>query len=172
MRDIWFSDKRDLVKWSVLLRLVEQHFADHILQIAYYRPSSFGKVTIDKKEIDIPHEVRYLFRNISNIEKINSRIKIAVFDHIFDNRPAYQKAAIEFIKDYSRSRCVVLLDPDTGLQPANPNLEHVFEAEARGIFEALKSNDVFVFHQHKTNRNGKAWIDPPKKTAWESPGCN
>jgi len=37
MKDIWYADKRDLVKWSVLLKLDEINQIDRISQIAYYR---------------------------------------------------------------------------------------------------------------------------------------
>jgi len=39
MRDKWYADNRDLVKWGVLLTLAERHAAKHILQVLYYRPT-------------------------------------------------------------------------------------------------------------------------------------
>lgn len=163
MRDQWFSDNRDLVKWSVLFNLAEQIEAAHILQIAYYRHSIYGKIIIDDQETDIHVAVRSYFRDISNIQKINSKIKVAVFDLEFNNRRLYQEATINFINDYSRSRCIIFLDPDTGLESANPDFKHVLEAEVCSIFQAMKSDDVFVFYQHKTNRNSQAWIEPKKE---------
>ena len=79
MRDKWYGDKRDLVKWSVLLLLSEKFKAERILQIAYLRPSEFPKIEIDGKEEDIPPEVIAHFRNIHNIESLNTIIKITVF---------------------------------------------------------------------------------------------
>lgn len=162
MRDQWFGDNRDLVKWSVLFHLAEENNATHILQVAYFRPSSYGKIRIDNKEINIPAEVLSFFRNISNIKKINSKIKVEVFDRKFENRIEYEKAAIKFISDYSNSRCIVFLDPDTGLEPTNPDLKHVLSSEARRLFQSIKPDDIFVFYQHKTNRNGQPWIEPKK----------
>jgi hypothetical protein len=60
-------------------------------------------------------------------------------------------------------RCIVFLDPDTGLEPRNPKFEHVLEKEAKAVFDALKSDDVFVFYQHQTNRNGSPWIEEKRK---------
>ena len=37
MRDQWYADNRDLVKWGILLRLAERYATKHILQILYYR---------------------------------------------------------------------------------------------------------------------------------------
>lgn len=162
MRDQWFSDNRDLVKWSVLFHLAKQSQADYILQIAYYRRSKYGKIKIDNKEIEIPAEVLSFFRNISNIQQVNSKIKVSVFDRKFDDRIDYEKTVIDFINNYSGSRCVLFLDPDTGLEPAKPDLKHVLSSEARSLFQAIKPDDVFVFYQHKTNRNGQPWIEPKK----------
>ena len=58
MRDKWYGDKRDLIKWGVLLRLADHFDAMRILQLAYYRPSEFvGRLEIDGQECDIPGEV-------------------------------------------------------------------------------------------------------------------
>ena len=46
MKDIWYADNRDIIKWSVLLRLAEQYKAAQILQVAYYRPSRFATIEI------------------------------------------------------------------------------------------------------------------------------
>jgi hypothetical protein len=37
MRDIWYGDRRDLVKWGVLVELAARHDARHILQVLYPR---------------------------------------------------------------------------------------------------------------------------------------
>ena len=82
-----------------------------------------------------------------------------VFDSSFDkNRNAYHEEAVRFIEQFRCDRCIVFLDPDTGLEPRNPKLEHVLNNEAKTVFDALKSEDVSVFCQHKTNRNGSPWI--------------
>jgi hypothetical protein len=162
MRDIWFSDKIDLVKWSVLFNLAEKHQANHIIQVAYYRPSSFGKITIDNEEIDVPHEVIDFFRNINNIKKIKSKITVNVFCDEFNDRDVYKEAAINFIKKYHNEKCVIFLDPDTGLQSQHPQHTHVLNSEAHDIFDALKSEDIFVFYQHKTNQNNNPWIEPKR----------
>ncbi len=47
MRNKWYSDNRDLVKWSVLLLLAEGCGADRIIQIAYYKESPFQELEID-----------------------------------------------------------------------------------------------------------------------------
>ncbi len=163
MRDIWFADNRDLVKWSVLFHLAEQYDAKRIIQIAYYRPSFFDKVSIDEKDVSIPNDVTGFFRDIQNIKQMRSKVKVDVFDSPFGkDRNAYHNEAIEFIQRFNQDRCIVFLDPDTGLESKNPKFEHVLNREAKMVFNALKPADVLVFYQHQTNRNGSPWIDEKK----------
>lgn len=56
----------------------------------------------------------------------------------------------------------MFLDPDTGLEPQNPALDHVLGTEARAIWNAMKVGDVFAFYQHQTNRAGQPWIEPKR----------
>ena len=54
MKDIWYSDNRDLVKWSVLIKLAELCDVKQILQIAYFRKSQFGEIEIDGELYPLP----------------------------------------------------------------------------------------------------------------------
>ena len=162
MQGKFYSDKRDLVKWAVLHRLAEIFQAQRILQLAYYRRSDFPKVTIDDEEYDIPKEVIGHFRDLKTISNINSTIRVAVFDHLFEDRHTYLNAAKAFLSNFRQQRCLVFLDPDTGLEPQNPSLDHVLESEAKAIWKETKSGDVYVFYQHQTNRAGRPWIEPKR----------
>ena len=163
MRDIWFGDKRDLIKWSVLMHLADRFKADRVLQIAYYRPSRFGCIVVDDERIEVRPEVTAHFRDIRSIEGIHSRVRVTVFEVQFTDRRAYLDAAIELVQSCSSTRCIIFLDPDTGLQPVNPGFEHVLEDEVRQVWLALKAEDVLVFYQHQTNRNGQPWIEPKRE---------
>lgn len=165
MRDIWFADNRDLVKWSVLLHLAEQNKAKRIIQIAYHRPSEFGQVSIDGKEAEIPKAVASFFRDLKSIKKWEAMVKVDVFDRPFEkDRDAYHRDAIKYIQKFNDERCIIFLDPDTGLEPSRkPKLEHVLNKEAKAVFDGMKSKDVFVFYQHQTNRNGSPWIEEKRK---------
>ena len=165
MRDIWFGDHRDLVKWSVLFRLAERYECDRILQIAYYRTEKFGGIQIAGEESDLPKEVTDFFRRIRNIEGIKSGPKISVFANLLEDRETYRKEVIAFLGRFPQEGCVVFLDPDTGLKPetGHGGLEHVSEEDAQAIFGKLKPNDVFVLYQHQDNRKGEEWIDRKRK---------
>lgn len=57
MKDRWYADNRDLVKWGVLLRLADAFEVQRIVQLAFYRSSTFGQINIDGQEQDLPAEV-------------------------------------------------------------------------------------------------------------------
>lgn len=173
MRDIWFGDNRDLVKWSVLLHLAETAGANIILQIAYYRRNDFAPISIDGQEIHINGRVKEFFRDIRKIKELaNESIGIKVFGTLFNNnRATYHNEVISFIKKIqnknSQQPLIVFLDPDTGLAPNTATLNHVENIEAEKIFKNLRPRDIFVFYQHKTNRNGQEWIEPKRRQLFE-----
>ncbi len=160
MRDIWYSDKRDLVKWSVLFRLAERYGACLILQIAYYRLSNFGLVIIDDQEVTIPQEVLQHFRSIKNVKNIKSKVRISIFDKLIEDRTTYLNEAISFIKSHRNGPRMVFLDPDIGLEPSRPSLGHVLESEALAFWDSLRIDDIFVFYQHQTTPyKSQTWIE-------------
>ena len=163
MQDRWYADNRDLAKWGILFRLAEAYKVRRILQLAFYRPSAFGRIVIDGRAKDLPAEVIAHFRNLRTISGIRSKARVTVFDCVFKDRGAYLEAVLALLPAYARERCIVFLDPDTGLEPKNPGLEHVRDAEAGAIWKGMKKGDVFVFYQHQTNRSGQPWIEPKRE---------
>ncbi len=162
MQDRWYADNRDLVKWGVLLRLAEAFEVSRILQLAFYRPSAFGQIVIDGQAQELPAEAIAHFRDLRTIGGIRSRVSVTVFDPVFEDRYVYLKAVLDLLLVFARERCIVFLDPDKGLEPQKPGLEHVRDAEAREIWDGMKKDDVFVFYQHQTNRSGQPWVEPKR----------
>jgi hypothetical protein len=159
VRDIWYADNRDLLKWGVLLGLAGHFDAARILQLAFYRPGEFGRLMIDGQHQDIPEEVIAHFRNLRTIGNLGSKVRVTVFDPPFRDRAAHLQAVLALLPAFVQERCIVFLDPDTGLEPRMPSLEHVLASEARAIWDAMKAGDVFAFYQHQTNRAGQPWIE-------------
>ena len=164
MKDIWYSDNRDLVKWSVLIKLAELYSVNRILQIAYYRKSEFREIEIDGEIYPLPDGVTDHFRDIRNIEELSSSVAISVFDELFEDRQKYHDKVVQYLSQYKDIKCIVFLDPDTGLQPprSRPGYAHVLYTEVRKIWEAMKKDDILVFYQHQTNRTGRIWVEPKK----------
>jgi len=163
MQDVWYADDRDMVKWGVLVRLSDIFEAARILQVAFWRPSTFGHLLIDGQEHNLPREVIAHFRNVRMIGSLHTRARVTVFDPVFQDRDVYQQAVLGLLRTFHEERCIVFLDPDIGLERQNhPTLDHVLETEARAVWDAMKKGDVFAFYQHKTNRGARPWIEPKK----------
>jgi hypothetical protein len=160
VRDIWYGDNRDLIKWGVLLRLAGRFDASRILQLAYYRPSEFGQLEIDGELHDIPVEVIAHFRNLRTIGSLGSKVRVTVYDPVIQDRGAYLQAILALLPAFAQERCIVFLDPDTGLEPRAPSLDHVLASEVRAIWDTMRSGDVLALYQHQTNRAGQPWIEP------------
>jgi hypothetical protein len=163
MRNEYYSDKRDLIKWSVLLFLARKQKADRILQIAYFNTSKYGDIEIDGQRFQPPAEVISHFRSIGNIVTLSVRPRISVFDTPFADRKTYHRAALDFIAAFQDERCVVFLDPDIGLEPKNPDARHVLNGEVRKIWNKLPAKWTLVFYQHETNKAGKPWIEDKRR---------
>jgi hypothetical protein len=163
MRDRWYGDNRDLVKWTVLAHLARVNSAQHILQIAYFRHDDFSAVEIDGERLDIPIAVKTHFRNIRRIEELSLPAKIRVFDPVFRNREEYLDEAKGFISSFSDGKRIVFLDPDTGLEPAKKaSLNHALDKDLKCFWCTLKTGDILVLYQHQTNRNGEEWKEPKR----------
>ena len=166
MRDQWYSDKRDLVKWSVLLLLAKKRKADRIIQIACYNASDYGKIEIDGEQHAMPEEVISHFRNIGKISGLTTHPEITVFDASFGkpDMDSYFAAAKKLIDSFNQERCIVFLDPDTGLEPkGKADEKHVLERDLKVIWDALPKGWMLVFYQHQTNKKGQEWIEPKRE---------
>lgn len=160
MRGKWYSDNRDLIKWSVLLVLARKTGADRIIQIAFLNSSEFGQIEIDGEPHQIPQDVLAHFRDIGNISALSQHPRISVFDSPLRERDGYVRAALDFVASFNQECCVVFLDPDTGLEPnGGGDAKHVLNTEARAFWDALPKGWQFVFYQHETNKAGKPWVE-------------
>ena len=163
MRDQWYGDKRDLVKWGVLLELAQRHDAKHILQVLYQRPSTWERLEIDGEQVDLNPAVLQHFRSTASISAIQGPTQVDILSDTFDDRSSYLKIVLNRIRLRTKRPGIVFLDPDTGLEPSGKaGLQHVLESELAEIWRALCSGDVLVFYQHQTNRNGDPWIERKK----------
>lgn len=161
MRDRWYGDNRDLVKWGTVVHLARQHRAHTIFQIAFYHPEQVSlELTANGEPVPVPSEVWAYFRRITDIERLKSRpcLEIRVFDKEFSHgeRRRYIQDAIAEIAGLKPRHLVVLLDPDTGIEPRRPGATHVTAEEVREVFDAIKPGDVLCLYQHA--RRDRKWL--------------
>jgi hypothetical protein len=163
MKDQYYADNRDLVKWGILLTLAERYAAKHILQVLYYRHSEWADLEIDGETVKLPSAVLQHFRQAKTITAIKSPAPVDVIADEFHDRAKYFQTVLQRIRSRPSVPGIVFLDPDTGLESATPSLTHVLNTELSAVWNALQPGDVLVFYQHQTNRSGQPWVEPKKE---------
>lgn len=172
MRDQWYADKRDLVKWGVVLTLAERYAARHILQVLYHRPSAWAELDIDGDKVPLPDAVVRHFRDPGTIVNIAARVPVEVVAEDLVDRREYQRCVVERLRACTRLPGIVLLDPDTGLAPKVAGLEHVVETELCEVWRELQPGDVLILYQHQTNRRGEPWVEETRAQFAEALGID
>ncbi len=156
MRDQWYGDDRDVVKWSTLVHLARRESVATILQVAMYRPSQpVAPLTTAFGPVEPPAEVIGHFRALDNIQGLAEAtgLEIEVFKDLFTHRAAYFRQVCELVRGRSEP-VVVFLDPDIGMEPEQGGPEHVTSAEISAVFEALRPGDWLVCYQHARRQKG------------------
>ncbi|PKO20225.1 MAG: hypothetical protein CVU38_21255 [Chloroflexi bacterium HGW-Chloroflexi-1] len=158
MKDQWYGDARDLVKWGILTEIAQRFNAVRILQVLYLRETAWKKLEVDGEPVALPRAVVDHFRNVRNIGTLKGPAEVEVFDRPFADRTEYLSELVERIRAGFGGTAIIFLDPDTGLEPTRPGPEHVLNSELATIWREVAVGDVLVFYQHQTNKNGLPWI--------------
>lgn len=161
MRDRWYSDKRDLVKWAALVHLAQESRASTIVQVAFYKsePATW-RLKRNDKHLAFPSVIQEHFRRLKNIAGLATaaRIQVRVYDSAWpgSSREHYIEDVIRELHGFGTAQFIAFLDPDTGIAPKNSGTSHVRHREVKAIFDALKPRDWLAFYQHAWRRPG--WI--------------
>lgn len=152
MKNKYYGDKRDLVKWGTLVHLCGIHNLHAIIQVAFLRADDplLGLNGPDGT-FQLPAQVWAHFRNIIKIKELQMPgIDIVVIDHIFDpnQRSVYARHVISNFSEIKQPGRLLFLDPDTGISPARTKPEHVTKAEIKEYWDALNPGDCLVLYQH------------------------
>lgn len=159
MRERWFADDRDLVKWSSLLYIARRHRLARIVQVAYIRTDEKPLVAIAGEEIAVDPAVWSFFRDLNRVTELGttSGIPIEVIADPFDprQRSAYASLVVTAIRAAHPEALLLFLDPDTGLQPARAGGVHVSHEEVQKYWSALRPGEVLALYQHA--RHDTTW---------------
>jgi hypothetical protein len=150
MRDEWFGDNRDLLKWTILIEIARRHHCERILQVLYRRSTKWGQIEFDGTRIGISTEVTRRFRDCASISHLKCEPLIEVIAEDFKDHGRYLDCIIAQIGAWRNGRGIAFLDPDTGLQPENGTCkaEHVRSADVLRIWNHLRRGDVLALYQH------------------------
>ena len=159
MRDNWYSDARDLVKWAALVHIAKREQLRAIVQVAMFRPGKRLTIETGSGRVEIPQGVWAHFRDLRGIQTLGRTVgvEISVIDEPFaaKDRGPYFGRVVEALQRISGSKAV-LLDPDTGFEPDQPNANHVTGGDVRAIWNALGAGDWLLLYQHRWR--DKQWI--------------
>lgn len=165
MRDLWYGDKRDLVKWATLVSLAQQFRSRHILQVLYYRPTVWDQIKIDGKLVEMPNSVIRHFRDVNSIRRLSCGVIVETVPERFDGRSEYLETILVAIPARTEAPGIVFLDPDTGLEPKSGKYDHshVCIDELKGIWGALSARDLLVLYQHEDNKRNEEWRERKRR---------
>lgn len=169
MRDQWYGDNRDLLKWAELVTLARRHRVQTIVQIAMFRPN---EPEWQRETRRFPPEVLEHFRKLENVHNLGlaTSLEILVWKEPFCNRdtPANTQAALRAdyftdalrrLRGFENKKVIAFLDPDTGLAPQEAGPKHVKQDELKSVYEVLKPGNWLALYQHAPRvKQGDAWI--------------
>jgi hypothetical protein len=159
MRDQFFGNDRDIVKWTTLLHLAREHELATVLYAPFWRPEPAPRVVMLKdKPIFVPDEVWRFFRDYRRIRQLSKKSpKIAIVDADFNPRKRRQYIDYTLAEIAEADRPLLLfLDPDVGLAPAKATAEHVTPEEIAELWSALEPGEWLVVYQHA--RRESEWV--------------
>jgi hypothetical protein len=167
MKDKFYGDNRDLVKWGGIVHLCHTNRIKTVIQVAYYRED---EIHFDDKIIPLPKSVvRHFKRDIKDIKclSIPTNLDIQMLDNKFgkskEARTKYHNEVRKEIRKINKKK-VVFLDPDKGLEPKSGCTdEHVKPNEVQRIWELLGQGDILVFYQCKPRGSKKGWEEDSRR---------
>jgi hypothetical protein len=177
MREEWYADKRDILKWSGMTYVARLTRASVILQVLFYRKSEPGVFQVhdgeETREEPVPVEVWSHFRDVHTIRRLPiDNVAIECFAEPWSRKLHHGTEYFEKLSTRIRALpkpAVVLLDPDTGLAPKAAKLEHVTKKETTATYQALEPGDTLAIYQHKPRK--PQWHDAARKAFADSLGA-
>ena len=153
MRNQWYGDHRDVVKWGALVRLAREYRLRTVLQVAYFRRDrDVPLITSESGTTQVAPEVLRHFRDIRHVDGLaaSTGIEIVVYDRPFEvrSRNDYTAAVITKVRELAGRSSAIFLDPDTGLSDNHRSPAHVTPAEVTAIWSTLGARDWLVLYQH------------------------
>lgn len=159
MRDKWYGDQLDLLKWGGVAQLVEAEGAGLVVQVAYYRSDEEKFKLKTRKggcETENPLDetvVKHFKGSVKCIENLRLPASIEVFEEPWDgsDRSSYHGKLKGWLADKRcDARVVLLLDPDTGLmKDDSATAVHVKHSDLVECFGLLSEGDVLALYQHR-----------------------
>ena len=161
MRDKWYSDDRDLVKWATLAHIASERGLQTILQVPYWRPEKVHPhFNFIEKPVAVSDKVWGFFRNIHSITRLGPEIGVSIAVVNTEFKPDRRDAYVSEVKtkiQHARRPLALFLDPDTGLQPKKCCPEHTAITDIQTLWPVLKPREWLILYQHA--RHTSNWAE-------------
>ena len=162
MRNEWYGDKRDFLKWPALLSLARRQNIARIFQVAmctdagptYPQINTLNGQIVECQDVS-RHVADHFHRHndLNGIKAVGEHFGIDIeiwleqFTHA--TRVEYFAGVLKEIRE-STARTVWFFDPDTGIEPLKSaaNKTHVRLLEISDAFELLRPGDYLACYQH------------------------
>lgn len=70
MKDTWYGDQRDIVKWATLAHIATRESIQVIVQVPFLRHGTRHVLHTDNGQTTIPTEVWEFFRDVSAVKSL------------------------------------------------------------------------------------------------------
>ena len=112
LRDTWYSDNRDLVKWATLLHLAAKHEIQRVVQVAYFQSTSPPVLEVGDSTSPMPSAVWQHFRDLHQVQGLAriSGLDISVIDWPFSHhgRLEYAERLTKHLTELGNPKLVLL----------------------------------------------------------------
>jgi len=166
MQGRFYADARDEIKWSLVSRLARDGGIHRVIQVAMVPQSTRREPKLVQEHVrrffqSEREELQPLWNGcLRRAERLGqvppNRYEIKVLDQPFAvrDRETYFREICELLETYPEA-VLVLLDPDTGMEPPkHTTAAHVTKTEIGRVFNSMPSGSVLVVYQHHTHRPG------------------
>ena len=161
MRNEWYGDKRDFLKWPTLLYLANREGIRQIFQVAMRtdaEPPYPPITTLNGERVNCENfteQVSNHFHQHNDLNGIRAvgehfGIDIVVWPETFThaNRSGYFANILAEIQKYE-CPTIWFFDPDTGIEPpSGANRTHVRLSELANAFQLIPEGDYLASYQH------------------------
>lgn len=166
MREKWYGDERDLVKWATLLHLAREQNVKRVVQVTCLVPDGYKgtkephAILVEEFGADFADVVWRHFRNLEGVVELGRRVDVEVivlpdtYPSEANKRDDYFRSVAEEWLSRPHDPTIVFLDPDTGL---GKERTHVSPHHLQMIKAEMKAGDVLVFYQHEPRYDGGDW---------------
>lgn len=159
MRDIYFGDRRDRVKWGALVHLAQNAGLRSILQVAYLRDLEDRMLETPSGTVNVNDEVWRFFSSLDRVVELGTKlgltIRVVAAPFARPTRSRYFDQVREDLAQMPRP-ALLFLDPDTGVSE-RAAIEHTARSDVECVWRAMLPGEWMVVYQHADHSS--TWLD-------------